>query len=73
MNNDEKARNQCGCLAVMAVINLAVGWWSVNYLLEVFFNKTIPIFWAVAIGIIGGQFTIPAALIAWILKMLGVF
>lgn len=62
---------QCGCSLVILLMNVILGGWSVNLLLDLF-GKNIPFFWDVVIGLILGQFTIPAALVVKILQMLGV-
>ena len=70
-NNDELTV-KCSCYTIVFIINLLLGALSVNYLLEVFLEKTIPLFWAIVIGLIAGQVTIPLAIIIWILNFLGV-
>jgi hypothetical protein len=56
----------CGC--IFLVTNLLLGGWSVNYLIGNIFNKTIPLFWAVIVGLFTGQFTVPISIIVAILK-----
>jgi hypothetical protein len=60
---------QRGCYIVILAFNLFFGGWSVNYLLDIFMGKMIPFFWAMVIGLFTGQFSVPVALIVWILKM----
>ena len=62
----------CGCLLGFFIANLICGGWSVNYLLSVFFEKTIPWVWAIIIGLFAGEFTIPVAVVVAILRALGV-
>ena len=68
MNN----RISCGCYSIILFINIFLGIWSVNYLLSVFFDKTIPIIGAFVIGLFVGQFTFPLAVIVFVLKYFGV-
>lgn len=70
--NSDNSWFTCGCYSIILLLNLLFGGVSVNYLLEVFLSKTIPLFWAVVIGIFAGQFTIPVAVIVWVLKLTGV-
>lgn len=60
---------QCGCWVIILLCNLVFGGWSVNYLLDIFAGKVIPFFWAMVIGLFAGQFSIPVAVVVWILKM----
>ena len=60
---------QCGCWLVVAVINLIFGGMSVNYLLTTFLEKAIPFGWAMVLGLFVGEFTIPASIVVWILKL----
>jgi hypothetical protein len=62
----------CGCGIALLVFNLVLGGWSVNYLLDVIFEKTIPFFWAMVIGLFSGQFTVPIAIIVKILEAFNV-
>lgn len=57
----------CGCVFIMLFFNFCIGGWSVNYLLGLL-DKTIPFFWAAIIGLFVAEFSIPAAIIAAILK-----
>ena len=61
-----------GCFFTTIIINLLLGGWSVIYLVENLLHKTISWPWAILIGLFGGETTIPAAIIVWILKMAGV-
>ena len=60
---------QCGCYLAILIINLSVGAWNVNYLLDFFLHKMIPIWGAVIIGAFGAEITIPAAIIVAILRV----
>ena len=68
----EKSVANCGCLIAVLVINLLVGGWSVNLLLDVFLQKTLPIFWAEVIGLFVGEFSIPVAVVVAILRHFGI-
>ena len=68
----EKSVANCGCLLVVLVTNLLVGGWSVNLLLNVFLQKTLPIFWAGVIGLFVGEFSIPVAVVVAILRHFGI-
>lgn len=71
-NKNKSALAQCGCYLFILVANLLFGGASVNYLLSEFVGKTIPLFWAVVVGIFVGQFSIPVAVVVWILKLTGI-
>ena len=73
MNNDDgSVFFSCGCMGLAMAVNLVAGGWSVNYLLLVFAGKIIPTLWAMAIGLFVGEFSIPAAVVVYLLKYLGV-
>lgn len=63
-----------GCLTsiVVIIINLFVGGWSVIEILS-WFGKTIPFWYNVLIGLFVAEFSIPIAIIGWILRICGVF
>lgn len=71
---DEKDYVWWGCLLqfIVVVITIAVSAWSVDYTLMFFLGKDIPLFWDIVIGTLGGQVTIPVAIILVILRHLGV-
>jgi|WetSurSiteA1Bulk_404760.scaffolds.fasta_scaffold47846_2 hypothetical protein len=71
MDNVRENTN-CGCGILLLIINLSIGAWSVSYLVTTFLHEHIAIGWALLIGLVGGQFTIPVAVIAWLLKLAGV-
>lgn len=71
-NSSDGSSAGCGCYIVLLVFNLCLGGWSVNYLLQTFLDKTIPFGWAMVVGLFGGEFTIPAAVVTALLKWLGV-
>ena len=66
--SDGFAGLNCGCMAIIFILNVVFGGWSVAYLLELF-NKVIPFGWAMVIGLFTGEFTIPVAVVVWILKL----
>jgi len=59
---------QCGCMTVIVIANLVFGGSSVNYLLTTFLGKALPFGWAIITGLFVGEFTIPTAIVVWILK-----
>lgn len=71
--SDDKALG-CGCLAQMIILAgySIFGAMSVNWLLLFFAAKTIPLWAAWVIGLFGGELTIPAAIIVYLLHMFGV-
>ena len=62
----------CGCMLAVLVINILAGGWSVNYLLALIVGKTIPFLAAAFIGLFVGEVSIPAAIVAAVLKFFGV-
>ena len=73
MRNDGAATIvNCGCALILVAFNIFVGGWSVNYLLMAFAAKTIPFFWAAAIGLFAGEISVPVAIVVAILKHFGV-
>ena len=72
MKSEKESLGTCGCYLAILVMNLLFGGMSVNYLLEVFLEKTMPMFWAVVVGIFVGQFSIPAAIVVWVLELTGI-
>ena len=61
----------CGCWLALLAINIAVGGWSVHYILSIF-KMNIP-FWADAlIGLFAAELSIPAAIIIAILRAFGI-
>jgi hypothetical protein len=62
----------CGCIVLIGIFNLALGGWSVNYLIHFFTNDKIPFLAAALIGLFAGELSIPGAIIVAILRMFGV-
>lgn len=62
----------CGCFPIIciAIFNLVFGTLSVQYLCEMWLQP-IAFGWAMLIGLIAGEVTIPAAIVTWILKHAG--
>ena len=67
-SNGEGTLSLAGCYLVILIANCILGAWSVNYLLLMFFNKTIPFIGAFVIGLFTGEITIPVAIVFSILK-----
>ena len=61
-----------GCVLLTLILNCTIGWWSVTYLVETLLHKNIAWGWALLIGLIGGELTVPAAIIVWLLKVAGI-
>lgn len=68
----KQSKLTCGCYLLILTINLFLGAWSVNFLLGLI-GKHIAFIYALLIGIVGGECTIPLAIIVWLLKAAGVF
>lgn len=66
--DEMNVRVGCGCLILL--LNLLLGGWSVDYLLQ-FLGKNIHWIGDVLIGLVIGQFTIPIALVIWLLQLFG--
>jgi hypothetical protein len=69
---NESGLAQLGCCLGIVIINLTIGSWSVNYLLNFFLEKTIPWIGAALIGLVAGEITVPVALVVWILNIFGI-
>jgi hypothetical protein len=65
-------KGACGCLLGAIVFNLALGGFSVAYCVEFLFGKHLPIWVDVVAGLFLGEFTVPAMVLAWVLKLCGV-
>ncbi|OGO11236.1 MAG: hypothetical protein A2Y53_07625 [Chloroflexi bacterium RBG_16_47_49] len=57
-----------GLGAILYVIFAGI---ATNYLIAIVFQKNISFWGDLGIGIIGGEFLIPIAIIVWILKITG--
>ncbi len=62
----------CGCLILVLLFNLAVGGWSVDYLLRFFLDKDIPLIGDVLIGLFVAEASIPVAIVIALLQYFGV-
>lgn len=62
----------CGCVALVLLLNITVGAISAHYVILTWLSKDIAWGWAALIGLVGGELTIPAALITWLLIQAGV-
>jgi len=60
-----------GVIALWGAVGVTLGAWSVNYLLMIAGRPELPFVWAAVVGLIGGEFTLPAGLIALILRHFG--
>jgi hypothetical protein len=72
MINKKTKGNGCLLVIILLGFNLLFGAWSVLEILS-WFGKSIPWIIAVIIGLIGGEFTIPVAIIGIILRVFGIF
>jgi hypothetical protein len=61
-----------GAYIFILLLNISVGAWSVIEILS-WFGKSIPLIANVIIGLFVGEFSIPVAIIGYILKVCGVF
>lgn len=68
-----KSKN-IGCLTVITILllHLSIGAWSVIEILS-WFGKSIPIWGNAIIGLFTAEFSVPIAIVGWILRILGVF
>lgn len=65
----------CGtCLVYLVIVVLAlwIGGECVNYVLSVWFDKTLPLWQAMIVALFLGELPIPAAVITWVLVAIGV-
>lgn len=62
----------CGCAIFILIFNVVVGAWSVTYLVSNLLHQHIAWGWAALIGLVGGEVSVPFALIVWLLKLAGV-
>lgn len=62
----------CGCMLFAFVMNLLVGHWSVVYCLWFALEARAPEWVAYLAGFFMGQFTVPLAIIFWVLEKAGV-
>jgi hypothetical protein len=70
-----RARLPWGCVLpwlAFLTFNVALGAWTFSYCLWALTGRTAP-WWADAVcGLVGGEVTVPLALILWVLRLAGV-
>lgn len=54
-----------GCFALVMAVNVVLGAVSVNYLAWGIVGKSMPLWAAALIGLVFGEFTVPAAILLW--------
>jgi hypothetical protein len=69
---DAVALGGCGCWIAVLVFNVALGGWSVNYLLDFFLQKNIPFIFDTIIGFFVAEISVPVAIVVAILHYCGV-
>jgi len=72
MRKNSYGNSGCSIYLFILGLNLVLGTMSVNYILS-WFDKSIPLWGACIIGLIGGEITMPVAVIGLLLKCFGVF
>lgn len=72
MNERFAGLSGCGCLLLALAINLLLGGIATHYVILMWFAKDIAFGWAALIGLFGGELTIPAAIITYLLHLAGV-
>lgn len=58
----------CGCILLILGINLLLGGASFDYVLYSVLGKDIPWYGDMLAGLFVGEFTVPAAIVCWILR-----
>lgn len=71
-SSDESCMLNCGCFSILIAFNLLIGGWSVNYLLQFFLGKTIPLLGAAVIGLFVAELSVPVAIVVAILQLFGI-
>ena len=61
-----------GCMLVLLIINIVLGGVSFDYCLWYTFGKDISWYYDVLCGFFVGEFTIPLAIIFWIMNLCGI-
>jgi len=67
-----KLTANCTCCSIWLLINAVFGAISFDYVLWFIWGKNIPFFADIVCGLFVGQFTIPLAIVFWILKLCGI-
>lgn len=62
----------CFLIGLVLALNVTIGAWSVIQILS-WFGKSIPVWGAVLSGLFVGEFSIPIAVVGWVLRACGVF
>lgn len=62
---------QCGCMLAVLLFNILLGKWSIDYIGMTGFGVTVPVLPAIVGGLFLGEFTIPAAILVWLLAASG--
>ncbi len=60
------------CWLTIVVLNLTLGGWCFHYSLLSVFGKNVSWIVDVLAGALLGQFTIPAAVVCWVMRLCGV-
>lgn len=71
VNDGAPAGCTCGCWCGLLIFNLLLGGVTLNYTLMSIIGKSIPFGYAVVAGLFIGQFTVPAAVVCWVLRLAG--
>ena len=61
-----------GCFLLVLVFNVVIGGYCLNYVMATVFGKTMSLLMAGLISLVLGEFTVPAALICFVLRAFGV-
>lgn len=63
-----------GCLSIILIVlfNVLAGAWSVNEILS-WFGRSVPFIADMLIGLFVAEFSVPVAIVGYILKTFGVF
>ena len=67
-----KIKTDLGVYLFILILNITVGTWSVIEILS-WFGKSIPLIANLIIGLFVGEFSIPVAVVGYLLKVFGVF
>lgn len=69
-----KKKSGIGCLLyiILVIFNLIVGGLSIDYILS-WFSKDIPFIGDAVIGLFLGEFSVPIAIVGWVLRLCGIF
>jgi hypothetical protein len=62
----------CSCLLMILIFNLAFGGITFDYVMFSLLGKDVPWYADMFAGTILGEFTVPIAVICWIIRLCGV-